>query len=98
MKRSCMVIALVALLSSLTAPLFAQASTEGKEFWVALAISNAPNGKISNFEPFIAISAKEIPLFAGWNVITGMAANRGVPMHRPFFLPQRTAERSRSAV
>lgn len=39
--------------------LFAQASTEGKEFWVALAISNAPDGDINQFEPFIAISAKK---------------------------------------
>lgn len=71
MKRSCMVIALVALLSSLTAPLFAQASTEGKEFWVALAISNAPNGKISNFEPFIAISAKKACQVTVSNPATG---------------------------
>lgn len=59
MKRSWMIIALVAILSSSATSLFAQASTEGKEFWVALAISNAPNGKISQFEPFIAISAKK---------------------------------------
>ena len=59
MKRSWMIIALVAILSSSATSLFAQASTEGKEFWVALAISNAPDGKISQFEPFIAISAKK---------------------------------------
>lgn len=59
MKRSWMIIALVAILSSSATSLFAQASTEGKEFWVALAISNAPKGKISQFEPFIAISAKK---------------------------------------
>ena len=59
MKRSWMIIALVAMLSSSATSLFAQASTEGKEFWMALAISNAPNGKISQFEPFIAISAKK---------------------------------------
>ena len=59
MKRRWMIIALVAMLSSSALSLFAQASTEGKEFWVALAISNAPNGDISQFEPFIAISAKK---------------------------------------
>ena len=59
MKRSWMIIALVAILSSSATSLFAQASTEGKEFWVALAVSNAPDGDIKKFEPFIAISAKK---------------------------------------
>ncbi|MCQ2342645.1 MAG: IgGFc-binding protein [Paludibacteraceae bacterium] len=37
----------------------AQASTEGKTFWVALGLANAPGGDISAFNPFIAISAKK---------------------------------------
>jgi len=56
MRKSFYVIAL-ALLSSVC-PLLGQTSTEGRSFWVAVPIANAPGGSISGFEPFIAISAK----------------------------------------
>ena len=58
MKRSWMIIALVAMLSSFSAPLFAQASTEGKEFWVALTIGRGPEDKGDGFEAFICVSSK----------------------------------------
>jgi len=38
--------------------LMAQTSTEGKAFWVAVPLANAPGGGSDGFEPFIAISAK----------------------------------------
>ena len=53
-----MVIALVALLSSLTAPLFAQASTEGKEFWVALTIGRGPEDVGTAYQTYICVSSK----------------------------------------
>lgn len=38
--------------------LFAQASTEGKEFWVALTIGRGPKDVNDGFEPFICVSSK----------------------------------------
>ncbi len=38
--------------------LFAQASTEGKEFWVALTIGRGPEDASAGFEPFICVSSK----------------------------------------
>ncbi len=58
MKRSWMIIALVAILSSSATSLFAQASTEGKEFWVALTIGRGPEDKGDGFEAFICVSSK----------------------------------------
>ena len=41
-------------------PAWGQASTEGKEFWVALLMANSPSGfSAGSFQPFIAISAKK---------------------------------------
>ncbi|MGM9836876.1 MAG: PKD domain-containing protein [Paludibacteraceae bacterium] len=59
MKRNHIIILLAALLCLTATPLHAQSSTEGKEFWVALSVANAPDGDIEDFEPFIAISAKQ---------------------------------------
>ncbi len=50
---------------------FAQSSTEGKEFWVAVMFANAPDGDISHFEPFIAISAKKACTIQVSNPATG---------------------------
>ena len=58
MKRSWMIIALVAMFSGCAATLFAQASTEGKEFWVALTLGRAPEDKGDGFEAFICVSSK----------------------------------------
>lgn len=43
--------------SALT-PLFAQASTEGTEFWVALTLGRGPEDASQGFEPFICVSSK----------------------------------------
>lgn len=57
MKRSWMIIALVAILSSSATSLFAQASTEGKEFWVALTMAvRPPDDGDGVAYPYIAIS------------------------------------------
>ncbi len=63
---------LVLVLTTLvTLGTFAQSSTEGKEFWVAVMFANAPDGDISHFEPFIAISAKKACTIQVSNPATG---------------------------
>lgn len=57
--------------SLLTLGAFAQSSTEGKDFWVAVMFANAPDGNISHFEPFIAISAKKACTIQVSNPATG---------------------------
>ena len=60
MKRLSKAIVLVALLIGIANPSWGQASTEGREFWVALLMANSPAGfSGSTFNPFIAISAKK---------------------------------------
>lgn len=49
----------VCLLTMVAGEAFAQATTEGKRFWVAIPFANGPDGAVANFEPFIAISAKQ---------------------------------------
>ncbi len=59
-KHIYFVVFLMAFLAGTTAPVWGQASTEGKEFWVALLMANSPSGfSEGSFEPFIAISAKK---------------------------------------
>lgn len=52
--------------------LFAQASTEGKEFWVALTIGRGPKDAADGFEPFICVSSKT---HKGTVTITNPATN-----------------------
>ena len=60
MKRYIKSLLLVVFSLSMVIPAWGQASTEGKEFWVALTMASAPSGfDASSFEPFIAISAKK---------------------------------------
>lgn len=60
MKKQLKSLLLVALLIGYVVPIYAQSSTEGKEFWVALLMANSPSGfSEGSFEPFIAISAKK---------------------------------------
>lgn len=58
MKRSWIIITLVAMCSSFAVSLFAQASTEGKEFWVALTLGRGPKDSGAGFEAFICVSSK----------------------------------------
>ena len=58
MKKQIQSLLLVALFIGITTPAWGQASTEGKEFWVAIPYATGPNGTDA-FEPFIAISAKK---------------------------------------
>lgn len=51
---------IVALCTTMVSSAWSQASTEGKEFWVALLMANSPSGfSEGSFEPFIAISTKK---------------------------------------
>ena len=60
MKKQIKSLLLIALLVGMSAPIWGQASTEGKEFWVGLFNASSPSGfKEKCFDPFIAISAKE---------------------------------------
>ncbi len=57
MKKQLKSLVLIALLVCYAPQLMAQASTEGKEFWVALTLSAAPSSGLP--DPFIAVSTKE---------------------------------------
>ena len=62
MKKLSIAFLLIVLSAGLFLPqrLYAQASTEGKEFWVALLYANSPSGySAGSFKPFIAISSKK---------------------------------------
>ena len=60
MKKQIKSLLIIALLAGMSTPVWGQASTEGKEFWVALLMANSPSGfSGSSFDPFIAISAKK---------------------------------------
>ncbi len=60
MKKQLKALLLVAFFACTTLPAWSQASTQGKEFWVALLMANSPSGfSEDSFEPFIAISAKK---------------------------------------
>ena len=56
MKRSSTFVLLIALLFGYALPLLAQASTEGKEFWVALNITTGTGG--NDHKPFIYITTQ----------------------------------------
>ena len=58
MKRFIKSLTLVALFASYFIPSWAQASTEGKEFWATLTIGDN-NEKKKEFKPYIAISSKK---------------------------------------
>lgn len=58
MKRFSKFVLLVVLSFGMFAPVWGQASTEGKRFWVALPYANGPSG-LKLPEPFIAISAQK---------------------------------------
>ena len=52
---------LVALLIGYSLPILAQASTEGKEFWVGLTLTcKPPDGNAAEATPYLAISTKEV--------------------------------------
>jgi len=57
MKRFVKFVLFVVLAFVTTMPAWGQASTEGKEFWVALTLSAAPSSGLPS--PFIAVSTKE---------------------------------------
>lgn len=57
MKKQIKSLFLVALLVGMTTSVWAQSTTEGKEFWVALTLSAAPSSGTPS--PFIAVSTKK---------------------------------------
>lgn len=60
MKKISKLLVLTALLLGWTLPSWSQASTQGKEFWVALGLSdNGDTEGSKEYYPFIAISTKE---------------------------------------
>lgn len=60
MKKISKLLVLTALLLGWTLPAWSQASTQGKEFWVALGLSdNASSSGSKKYYPFIAISTRE---------------------------------------
>ena len=59
MKRIIKSLTLVALFVSYCIPTWGQVSTEGRDFWAALIFGTAPDGKMTDQELFLAVSAKE---------------------------------------
>lgn len=60
MKRISKIVLLVAILANTLIPAWAQSSTEGKEFWVALTMAiRPPNDGDGEADPYLAISTKE---------------------------------------
>ena len=63
MKKQLKALLLVALFTMISLPSWAQSSTQGKEFWVALIPSKGPDSSdptnTGQFQPYIAISASK---------------------------------------
>ena len=60
MKRISKIVLLVAILANTLIPAWAQSSTQGKEFWVALTMAiRPPNDGDGEAKPYLAISTKE---------------------------------------
>ena len=83
MKRFIQSLLLVAFFIGITVPAWAQSSTEGKEFWVALIPSSAPgdnhNLKTNKFDAYIAISAPKKCKVTVQNPQTGWSTTVNIP-------------------
>ena len=91
MKKLFKSLLLVAFFAMIAFPSWAQSSTQGKEFWVALIPSKGPDSSdptdTKQFQPYIAISASNILLylFGFINIFRKFNRNKIVFKHNKYF-------------
>ena len=88
MKKQLKALLLVALFTMISLPSWAQSSTQGKEFWVALIPSKGPDSSdptnTGQFQPYIAISASKACQVTISNPNTNWSETIQIPANSPW--------------
>ncbi len=88
MKNQIKLVLLVALFTMISLPSWAQSSTQGKEFWVALIPSKGPDSSdptnTNQFQPYIAISASKACQVTISNPNTNWSKTIQIPANSPW--------------